>query len=81
MKMGLYTAWDEVAKQSGKVFEATNDGIAWRVFEQANKDNPYKEEAHLFSLGTIDKETNQIEAWEPKEIKITDIWESTEENA
>ena len=81
MKMGLYTAYDEVAKQAGKVFEATNDGIAWRIFEQSNKDNPYSDEAHLLALGTIDKETNQIEAWEPREITATDILEAKEKDA
>lgn len=78
MKMGLYTIYDEVAKQSSKVFEATNNGIAMRLFEQSNKENPYKEETHLMSIGTVEKDTMVITAWEPKEITPEDLFADAE---
>ena len=73
MEFRLYCIWDTAAKMGSKVFEATNDLIAWRVFEQANKGNDYAHESQLLWLGSIDKTTNKITPVEPTQIKPTDL--------
>ena len=64
MKMNLYVVFDRMAQESGPVFEAKNDPVAARqtraLIAQAPGANIL--EFQLLKLGTIDHETNAIEA-------------------
>lgn len=79
MTMGLYVIWDDAAKMGSKIWEATNDAIAWRNFEQANKGNDYADEAHLIKIGWVDKTDNILHPLDHKEIKPTDILHGEDE--
>lgn len=73
MEFGIYIIYDDAAKQGSKIWEATNDAIAWRNFEQANKGNDYAHESHLIKIGWINKHDNILHPIEHTEIKPTDI--------
>lgn len=61
MTVGMYWMYDLDAKQSGPIFEATNDAIAIRKAQQLNKDNPYADRTELWYLGTSDHDNAVIE--------------------
>lgn len=59
----LYVIQDQVAEESGPIFEAKNDGIAQRNFSlmMVEHKNLDLSEYHLYCVGEIDHETNLIE--------------------
>jgi len=60
MKRKLYVIYDRVAMESGPIFEAKNDGIARRQFENAMENQRYAHEQALLRVGEINHETNLV---------------------
>ncbi len=60
--MGLYVVYDKLAEESGPVFEAKNDQVARRAYNQIlgqNKVNSADEYA-LYKVGEIEKEEMRV---------------------
>jgi hypothetical protein len=53
MKMNMYSVYDSVAEVFNKPFTEHNNASAIRVFRQALKDNPNKEDYGLYHIGTF----------------------------
>lgn len=63
MTMQLYTIWDTVAKDSGPIFMAKNDGTAARQYKNLLKERKLditEDEYELIHLGEFDTESATI---------------------
>ena len=62
-KMNLYVVYDKIAGECGPVFEAKNDGVAWRQYRYLINENPtiVQDDFSLVKVGTIDMESMIIE--------------------
>lgn len=68
----LYVIFDRVAQESGPVFEAKNDGVARRQYEQASANQPYAHEMMLLRIGEVDHELNKVTPVFPAvEVSVT----------
>lgn len=84
MKAQIYVIYDRVAMESGPIFEARNDGVAFRqysaVVQRAKGANA--EEYQLLKLGEIDHDTNVISPCDAEEIYIgLQLIDQEEENS
>lgn len=74
MKRNLYVIYDRVAEESGPIFEAVNDGIANRRYKAliAEQTHEWFDETDfvLFHIGEVDKTTNHINPYPPREVHI-----------
>lgn len=71
--MNLYTIYDKVAEEAGPIFEAKNDGVATRAYQDLFSSRPvaHPDEFKLMLLGAIDKTTGKILTLDiPKEIYV-----------
>lgn len=60
-KMNIYVVYDLKAEESGKSFEAKNDAVALRMYQDLMSKTKYPEEFQLRCLGSIDHETDLIQ--------------------
>jgi len=59
--MNLYVIYDRVAEESGPIYEAKNDGIAWRFMNKhLERLEVFKTDYLLLQVGTIDHELNHV---------------------
>ena len=72
MKMRLYVVRDEVAEESGPLFEAKNDAVAQRKFKYSlDQVRGNKLEYKLLAMGEIDHESDALVVFPvPKLIEI-----------
>ena len=57
MTYGVYTIYDDVAKECGPIFSSKNDAVAFRAFNSfIEQVNVPKEDYSLFCLGYMDTE-------------------------
>jgi len=71
MEVNIYGIYDTVAEQYGPLFEAKNDGVAQRNFEQLTKDTQYGSEYDLYRLGSFNHDTGQGSFTEPAQVRVT----------
>lgn len=62
MIMNMYVVHDKVAEESGPVFEAKNDGVAFRQFQQLalNTNGANPDDFTLLCIGSVDHEKNSV---------------------
>lgn len=71
MLMNLYVAQDLVAKESSPIFEAKNDGVAFRNFKAmilSQKCDP--KDFTLYHIGTMDHELNVLSVLPVRQVII-----------
>ena len=61
MEKHLYSIFDRVAAEYGPIFEAVNDGVAMRNFNQSVEKAPAKDDYFLVRLGLRNSITGAIE--------------------
>jgi hypothetical protein len=66
--MKLYVTFDRVSGQSSPIFEQVNDLTAIRMFQNVMKNEPFKNDYDLVSIGEIDRKTCQLTVKEPLTI-------------
>jgi len=71
LKNELYVLRDLIAECSGPIFEARNNGVAIRKYNELLKDNPYPAEYDLIHIGTINHETEKLTALDPTPVELT----------
>lgn len=54
MVVRLYSVFDRVAQQFSPISEAVNDAVAYRMYKQALKDNPNREDYQVMFIGSFD---------------------------
>lgn len=55
MVVRLYALYDRVAQEFSPIAEFRNDGLAYRAFKDALKDNPHADDFKPLFLGEYDK--------------------------
>lgn len=68
MKMRIYAIRDKLAKETGPLFEAKNDDVAMRNFDQVVQKTGKSEEFLLIGFGSIDHESDDIELYDKSEV-------------
>lgn len=69
MKNRLYVIFDRVAEESGPIFEAKNDGVAYRMYEKyMDGKDVEREEFKLLKVGTFDHDSNELVAYGPLDV-------------
>jgi hypothetical protein len=80
----LYTVRDRVAEESGPIFQAKNDGIAYRAYSELlqSATNSKPDDYMLLHLGSYDNETTTIKTTTVRQVYIglTMVDELEEEN-
>lgn len=62
MKTGLYVIWDDVAQESGPIYQAKNHDVALRMYQQTIQRNELNEHDFvLFHVGNYDSEALKID--------------------
>ena len=61
MKTKLFVIYDEVAQEASQPFQAKNDIIAQRLFNQAIEPTPYKADMKLYCIADFDTENLSVE--------------------
>lgn len=61
MKFNLYVIRDCVAEQNGPVFQAVNDAVAMRGYNEEMRKSPYPSDFELIRIASMDNETLKIE--------------------
>ncbi len=70
--MNLYVVYDTVAVESGPVYEAKNDGVAWRNYGALLAKTVDKSDFMLLCVGSIDHVNNVVSALSnPRVVEIT----------
>lgn len=71
MFKNLYTLKDLVAEECAPIFEANNDGVAIRMFQEtiSRQQIPY-DDFHLLRIGRYDKSTGSIIPEDPQEVVV-----------
>lgn len=54
MKTNMYVIYDRVAQEAGPIFEAKNDGVAYRSFAKLREGQETPEDFSLLKLGMFD---------------------------
>lgn len=59
MKVNIYTIYDKVAQESGPIYQAKNDGVAFRAFMSLIGDTPTVNptDYDVYCLGEFDTES------------------------
>lgn len=60
MKTGMYVIYDKVAQECGPLFEAKNDGVAYREYARLREGTENPEDFQLLKMGLFDHETLQM---------------------
>ena len=62
MKVNIYTIYDKVACEAGPIFQAKNDGVAFRCFMSLIKDtaNVVPSDYDVYCLGEFDTESRSF---------------------
>ncbi len=62
MKVNIYTIYDKVACECGPIFQAKNDGVAFRCFMSLMKDTPTvsPSDYDVYCLGVFDTEARSF---------------------
>lgn len=60
MKMKLYVIRDKVAEESGPVFEAKNDGVAWRKYQELLSQSQFSGDYELRYIGSVDHDGDYV---------------------
>ena len=62
MKVNIYTIYDKVACEAGHIFQAKNDGVAFRCFMSLIKDTPNinPTDYDVYCLGEFDTEARSF---------------------
>ena len=69
--MYIYTLYDTVAEECGPLFEAKNDKLALRIFQNMKfPPELNKKDFHLYKLGQCDKEQIRITSMNATRIFI-----------
>lgn len=69
--MMLYVIYDKVACESGPIFEAKNDSVAFRDFTKVIQKDPINPaDFELLRIGSIDHETNILSPEDPEPINL-----------
>lgn len=73
----LYVIFDKVAEESGPIFEAKNDAVAIRNYQNlVFKDNVKHDDYKLLFVGVMDHDNSQIDACTfPEEINTAKVVE------
>lgn len=80
--MNLYTIFDNVALECGPIFEAVNDGVALRSYnnllEETKKQYPdsasfFDKEYELYRVAVFDKATMKVDGVVPSMISVTKV--------
>ena len=74
--MKLYVVYDRVAEESGPVFEAKNNGVAWRKYARmlnSEKDLVKYSDYMLLCVGKVDHDLNKVEGIFPAEEVIESV--------
>lgn len=72
MFKNLYTLKDLVADECAPIFEANNDGVAHRMFQETiSRQQIPHEDFRLIRIGRIDKTTGEILPEEPTAVDIS----------
>lgn len=61
MKLNLYTIHDKVAIESGPIFQAKNDAVAYRQFQQILSKAENTDDYELLCVGEFNTETRGIQ--------------------
>lgn len=72
MIFNVYTVRDTVAQESGPIFTAKNDAIAFRQFSNILKETTTPKDFQLIYLGKYNTEIGKIYADEPTLVEIVD---------
>lgn len=69
MLLNLYVVYDKTALEASPIFQAKNDGVAWRQFQDLLNNSPQvpPEELKLLKLGQFDSETLKLHITEKAE--------------
>ncbi len=64
MKINIYTIYDKLAKESGPLFQAKNDQVAFRQFQTQLKDikNIQVQDFELLNIAEYDNENCQLQS-------------------
>ncbi len=62
MKVNIYTIFDVVAKECGPIYQAKNDGVAYRAFKSLIGDTPNVkvDDYDIYCLGEFDTESRSF---------------------
>lgn len=71
----LYVVKDKVAEESGPVFEAVNNGVALRHYQNMLRESSTPNDYLLLKVGCINHATNIVTACKPELImaKVSDV--------
>ncbi len=63
MKINVYTIYDKLARESGPLFQAKNDKVAYRQFQTQLKEikNIQKQDFELLNIAEYDNEACQLQ--------------------
>lgn len=67
MRLGLYSVWDDVAKEFSAPTLAKNDGVASRMFLNSISKLPNTSDLKLYQIGEFDVDdlVNPVHPWKP----------------
>lgn len=79
MMMQLYVVVDVLAEESGPIFEAKNNKVARRQYNNMMSGNMDPSEYKLLNVGWIDHETHQNFGRDPEDVTKEKLKEVVEE--
>jgi hypothetical protein len=70
MQTNLYVIYDKVALESGPIFEAKNDGVAFRRYNAILQESDHPDDFQLLKVGLFDHDNNTGEISDVEEVYI-----------
>ena len=67
-KVNLYVVYDRLAEESGPIYQAVNDGVALRQYNNLLQNCTCKEDYDCVCIGEFDTQTMSISLIGPKSI-------------
>lgn len=71
MKTCLYVIRDQVAEESGPIFEAKNDSVAYRQYVTLIEKSDYQGDFTLLNIGTYDHEKDELAYTIPYAVEVS----------
>lgn len=72
--LNLYCVFDKALGESSALFEAKNDAVAFRNFQQMLKQTPWPDHLRLVQVGTFDREAMELKVVFPgREIPVAPV--------
>jgi len=71
MIVKLYVVYDCVAKEAGPLQPCKNNGVAWRMYEDALRKSVAKDDFVLYCVGKYDTEEMRLTPQDPEKIVLT----------